>query len=286
MDVYRGSSNDFLYIHHLLTSIALILYLHDKDEEFIGVEEQESYKMKPESEIKTRRPIDRLAECVPVEEENELIERQWGALRVWTILTQTATKMASYNPHPSDKTSTIQLRRELKEKDDFLKRKDAELQHRQRVIEEKDVELAKLRKEIHELKCVVQQTAYKTSILSTIQEDRGTAGNSRSVKDTPRPSRKEKRMAVSGESSSTAQKDTKKELERHPKDFRLGLCCPCCSSPGLIIIRYNLFDWIVCFSRFFRLKLNTRFCQNRKIVFERERWKKDSDWKGANLYQD
>lgn len=122
--------------------------------------------------------------------------------------------------HPSDKTSTTQLRRELKEKDDFLLRKDAELQHRQRIIEEKDVELAKLRKEIHELKCVVQQTAYKTSILSTIQEDRGTAGNSKSAKGTPRPSRKEKRMAVSGESSSTAQEDTKKELERHPKDFR------------------------------------------------------------------
>lgn len=130
--------------------------------------------------------------------------------------------------HPSDKTSTTQLRRELKEKDDFLLRKDAELQHRQRIIEEKDVELAKLRKEIHELKCVVQQTAYKTSILSTIQEDRGTAGNSKSAKGTPRPSRKEKRMAVSGESSSTAQEDTKKELERHPKDFRLESCCPCC----------------------------------------------------------
>jgi len=121
--------------------------------------------------------------------------------------------------HPSIKTSTTQLKRELKEKDDFLQRKDAELQHRQRIIEEKDVELAKLRKEIHELKCVVQQTTSKSSILSTIQEDPGMAGNSKQAKGT-RTSRKEKRMAVSGESSSTAQEDTKKELERHPKDFR------------------------------------------------------------------
>ena len=121
--------------------------------------------------------------------------------------------------HPSIKTSTTQLKRELKEKDEFLQRKDAELQHKQRIIEERDVEMAKLRKEIHELKCVVQQTANKTSILSTVQEDRGMVGNSGTVKGT-KTSRKEKRMAVSGESSSKAQEDTKKELERHPKDFR------------------------------------------------------------------
>ena len=112
------------------------------------------------------------------------------------------------------KVSTTQLKRELKEKDDFLQRKDAELQHRQRIIEEKDAELAKLRKEIHELKCVVQQTASKANVLSTIQED----GGLRHAKE--RTSRKEKRMAVSGESSSKVQEDTKKELDRHPKDFR------------------------------------------------------------------
>lgn len=115
--------------------------------------------------------------------------------------------------------STTQLKRELKEKDDFLQRKDAELQHRQRIIEEKDAELAKLRKEIHELKCVIQQTISKTSILSTIQEDSITGGNSKQ-RQAMRFNRKEKRMAVSGESSSKAEEDTKKELERHPKDFR------------------------------------------------------------------
>lgn len=115
--------------------------------------------------------------------------------------------------------STTQLKRELKEKDDFLQRKDAELQHRQRIIEEKDVELAKLRKEIHELKCVVQQTTSKTSILSTIQED-SIKGGSFKPRKAMRSSRKEKRMAVSGESSSKAEEDTEKELERHPKDFR------------------------------------------------------------------
>lgn len=116
---------------------------------------------------------------------------------------------------------TAQLKRELKEKDDFLQRKEAELQYRQLVIDEKDMELTKLRKEIHELKCVVQQTARKSSILSMIQEDREMAAiNTKSgTKDTS-SSRKEKRMAVSGESSSKAQEDTKKELERHPKDFR------------------------------------------------------------------
>lgn len=117
------------------------------------------------------------------------------------------------------KTSTTQLKRELKEKDDFLQRKDAELQHRQRIIEEKDAELTKLRKEIHELKCVVQQTASKTSILSTIQEESAMAVNSKPRKAI-RTSRKEKRMAVSGESSSKAEEETKKELQRHPKDFR------------------------------------------------------------------
>lgn len=115
--------------------------------------------------------------------------------------------------------STTQLKRELKEKDDFLQRKDAELQHRQRIIEEKDAELAKLRKEIHELKCVVQQTTSKTSILSTIQED-SIKGGSFKPRKAMRSSRKEKRMAVSGESSSKAEEDTEKELERHPKDFR------------------------------------------------------------------
>ena len=124
---------------------------------------------------------------------------------------------------------TAQLKRELKEKDDFLQRKEAELQYRQLVIDEKDMELTKLRKEIHELKCVVQQTARKSSILSMIQEDREmVAINTKSgTKDTS-SSRKEKRMAVSGESSSKAQEDTKKELERHPKDFRLVFCFPCC----------------------------------------------------------
>lgn len=121
--------------------------------------------------------------------------------------------------NPGFKTSTTQLKRELKEKDDFLQRKDAELQHRQRIIEEKDGELTKLRKEIHELKCVVQQTASKTSVLSTIQEDSGLAGHSK-PKKAMRTSRKEKRMAVSGESSSKAEEASKKELERHPKDFR------------------------------------------------------------------
>ncbi|KAJ7379017.1 hypothetical protein OS493_018811 [Desmophyllum pertusum] len=86
-------------------------------------------------------------------------------------------------------------------------------------LKKKDGELTKLRKEIHELKCVVQQTASKTSVLSTIQEDSGMAGNSK-PKKAMRTSRKEKRMAVSGESSSKAEEASKKELERHPKDFR------------------------------------------------------------------
>ena len=115
-----------------------------------------------------------------------------------------------------------QLRRELREKDDFLQHTNAELQYKQRIIDEKDMELAKLRKEIHELKCVVQQTAHKSSILSTIQEDRGLAvSNSKLATKDILSSRKEKRMAVSGESSSKAQEESKKELERHPKDFRL-----------------------------------------------------------------
>ncbi|XP_068745204.1 cGMP-dependent protein kinase 1-like isoform X1 [Montipora capricornis] len=114
-----------------------------------------------------------------------------------------------------------QLRRELREKDDFLQHTNAELQYKQRIIDEKDMELAKLRKEIHELKCVVQQTAHKSSILSTIQEDRGMAvSNSKLATKDMLSSRKEKRMAVSGESSSKAQEESKKELERHPKDFR------------------------------------------------------------------
>lgn len=113
------------------------------------------------------------------------------------------------------------LARELKEKDDFLQRKDAELQNRMKAIEEKDMEISKLRREIHELKCVVQQTANqnsKTSILSTITEDNTINSHVRE----PRKglNRKEKRQAVSGESTTKTHEFSKIELERHPKDFR------------------------------------------------------------------
>ena len=114
------------------------------------------------------------------------------------------------------------LARELKEKDEFLQRKDAELQYRMKAIEEKDSEIEKLRREIHELKCVVQQTAKtnseKMSILSTVHED-GTIGAQRKLLGA-RISRKEKRQAVSGESCSKTNEFSKIELERHPKDFR------------------------------------------------------------------
>lgn len=113
----------------------------------------------------------------------------------------------------------IQLRKELREKDELLQRKDTELQHRLRVGEEKDAEIMKLRKEIHELKCVVQQTSIrsKTSILSTIQEDgKGASNAGKGV----RASLKEKRQAVSGESSSEAQEKSSKDLERYTKEFR------------------------------------------------------------------
>ena len=122
----------------------------------------------------------------------------------------------------SCKTNAVQLRRELKEKDDLLQRKESQLHHRQRLIEEKDAELSKLRKEIHELKCVVQQTAQsaKPGMLSTIHE-RWVVREAKASGE-PKASKKEKRMAVSGESSSTAQEETKKELGRHLKDFRYG----------------------------------------------------------------
>ena len=116
------------------------------------------------------------------------------------------------------KSYIIQLRRELRGKDELLQRKDTELQHRLRVSEEKDAEITKLRKEIHELKCVVQQTSLqsKTSILGTIQEDGKNAGGGKGL----RASLKEKRQAVSGESSSEAQKKSAKDLDRYAKEFR------------------------------------------------------------------
>lgn len=117
------------------------------------------------------------------------------------------------------------LARELKEKDEFLQRKDAELQHRMKAIEEKDVEIAKLRREIHELKCVVQQTASsnsKISVMSTINEDSAANALSREPRKGlgVHASGREKRQAVSGESSTKTHEFAKIELERHPKDFR------------------------------------------------------------------
>lgn len=115
------------------------------------------------------------------------------------------------------------LRKELNEKDELLQRKDAELKHRMKTLDEKDAEITKLKKEIHELKCVVQQTTTKLSVMSTINEDSGmaTSPNSTAAKQKKvRPSRKEKRQAVSGESSSKTQEESKKELVRCPKDFR------------------------------------------------------------------
>lgn len=114
------------------------------------------------------------------------------------------------------------LSKELNEKDELLQRKDVELKHRMKTLDEKDAEIAKLKKEIHELKCVVQQTANKFSVMSTISEDSG-MGNSPdlgSKMKKNRPSRKEKRQAVSGESSSKTQEESKKDLVRFPKDFR------------------------------------------------------------------
>ena len=145
-----------------------------------------------------------------------------------------------------------QLRRELKEKGDILLQKDADLQHRQRIIDEKDMELAKLRKEIHELKCVVQQTAHKSSILSMIQEDREMAASisKPATKDTML-GRKGKRMAVSGESSSKVEEDTKKELERHPKDFRLVICTFLLSKVNRLLVKFSVYlviDSSLCFA--------------------------------------
>lgn len=112
------------------------------------------------------------------------------------------------------------LSKELNEKDELLQRKDVELKHRMKTLDEKDSEIAKLKKEIHELKCVVQQTANKLSVMSTINEDGEMAGSchERTKKNTI--VRKEKRQAVSGESSSKNQEESKKDLVRFPKDFR------------------------------------------------------------------
>lgn len=121
------------------------------------------------------------------------------------------------------KSQLPSLKKELKEKDELLQRKDAELKHRMKTLDEKDVEIAKLKKEIHELKCVLgQQAAGKMSVMSTINEDSRMAStpNTNNKSKKVRPSRKEKRQAVSGESSTKNQEESKKELVRYPKDFR------------------------------------------------------------------
>ncbi|XP_020911270.1 cGMP-dependent protein kinase 1 [Exaiptasia diaphana] len=115
------------------------------------------------------------------------------------------------------------LSKELNEKDELLQRKDVELKHRMKTLDEKDAEIAKLKKEIHELKCVVQQTANKFSVMSVINEDSVMSSShdfSGSKMKKNRISRKEKRQAVSGESSSKTQEESKKDLVRFPKDFR------------------------------------------------------------------
>lgn len=107
-----------------------------------------------------------------------------------------------------------ELRKEIRSRDSKIQRYEGELVEKCRLLEEKDVEISKLRAEVDKLQSVLQikvhKDAGKPDILATIQEDATMAGQETRTK----------KQGVSGESSNANQNSEILELKHHEKDFR------------------------------------------------------------------
>ena len=113
------------------------------------------------------------------------------------------------------KAAVLDLQRELLERDELLQNKDAELHKLRDELKERNAEIAKLEKRIHELDCVVQQTSNKAKVgeLAKILEEKPPLLRTNSMKW--------KRQAVSGESSSNIRRqESNRELLKFSKDSR------------------------------------------------------------------
>lgn len=107
-----------------------------------------------------------------------------------------------------------ELRKEIRNRDSKIQRYEGELVEKCKQLEEKDVEICKLRAEVDKLQSVLQikvhKDAGKPDILATIQEDATMAGQETRTK----------KQGVSGESSNANQNSEILELKHHEKDFR------------------------------------------------------------------
>lgn len=107
-----------------------------------------------------------------------------------------------------------ELRKEIRSRDSKIQRYEGELVEKCRLLEEKDVEISKLRAEVDKLQSVLQikvhKDAGKPDILATIQEDATMAGQEARTK----------KQGVSGESSNANQNIEILELKHFDKDFR------------------------------------------------------------------
>ncbi|CAG2186889.1 PRKG1 [Mytilus edulis] len=107
-----------------------------------------------------------------------------------------------------------ELRKEIRNRDSKIQRYEGELVEKCKQLEEKDVEIYKLRAEVDKLQSVLQikvhKDAGKPDILATIQEDATMAGQETRTK----------KQGVSGESSNANQNSEILELKHHEKDFR------------------------------------------------------------------
>lgn len=108
-----------------------------------------------------------------------------------------------------------ELRKELKQKDVRLQQYEQELYEKNKLLEEKVADVARLKEEVHKLKSVLQLKVHKDGkpdILTTIQEDGSSQGHERA-----------KKQGVSGESPMSVGQG-QIEIKHFEKDFRWVEC--------------------------------------------------------------
>jgi len=119
--------------------------------------------------------------------------------------------------HVNSKKLNSDLRGEIKWRDVKLQKYESDLQEKTKVLEEKCLEISKLRAEVDKLQSVLQikvhKDAGKPDILSTIQENATMAGQEN----------RSKKQGVSGESPMSSQNGAVIEIKHFEKEFRYVL---------------------------------------------------------------
>ena len=104
-----------------------------------------------------------------------------------------------------------ELRKEIKQKDIRILQYEQELFEKNKLLDERLADVARLKEEVHKLKSVLQLKVHKDGkpdILATIQEDGG-----------PQAPERSKKQGVSGESPMSVG-DGQIEIKHFDKDFR------------------------------------------------------------------